>query len=617
MKSNIFMKRALYSVRTLFILGVGLACLWVISTLLNFRVDLTQERFFTLSSGSQRLVEKLPDDVTIKFYFSRSAKNIPPPIKAYATRVEDLLRQYANQSKGKITLETLDPRPDTDADNWARRYGLKPVPLADGAEMFFGLAVFAGKKEAVLSYIDPRREQFLEYDVSEALQKLINKERPRVGILSGLELIAKKPVQDMQSLLQGKGDWVLISELRKVSAVEEIPTDVKKIPEQINILVVHHPKSFSEDVLRAIDQFVMRGGKLIALVDPFSRFELDKQFQEGNVSGSNSSDLRQLFTAWDIEFDPLKITGDLKHPTQINAGGVPVVYPLFVQVPEKGLSKESMITSQLRQMMFGEAGSLALRSGSPHRFDPLVSTSASAGWVPSDAPRSGPESAARRLSSDGREYVVAAMLRGKLKSAFSPSSSDPGWLSQTKEETAVVLVADSDFVADSNSVQKFAFGNQIVARPVNDNLNFIVNAVDFLGGSEDLIGIRSRTKFSRPFERLVDIREKAQAKWKSEEDSLQSRLAQAQAKLNEMQGAKLEGNKLVLTREQQSEIERFRAEEAQMRTRLREVRKNLREDIESLGRTLVVLNMAVVPVGVSLAGGFVFYRRSRKKSKGK
>lgn len=616
MKSNFFLSRAIYSARAMGILALVLGCFWIIFSTLGIRLDLTQEKFFTLSEGSRNLVSKLPDDVTLKFYFSRSVKNLPVPIKAYATRVEDLLRQYVAKSNSKMSLEILDPRPDTDADTWARRYGLKPVPVGDGSELFFGLAVFAGKKEAVIPYIDPRREQFLEYDISEALQKLITKDRPVVGIMSSLQMIAKTPVYDMQSIMQGKGDWVLVNELRKIADVEDVATDVKSIAERIKILVVHHPKSLSDDTLRAIDQFVMKGGKLIALVDPFSRFDLDKQYQAGTTSQiANTSDLKTLFSAWDIEFDSSKMVGDLKHPTQINAGGTPLTYPFFAQIVEKGMNKESKITGQLRQIMVGEAGSVSLRSGSPHKFESLFTTSTSAGIIATDSLQMGPDAASRRLTNDSKEYTIAGLLRGKLKSAFTAPSGDANWLAQSKNDALVVVVADADFVADQNSVQKIPFANQIVAKPINDNLNFIINSIDFLGGSEDLIAIRSRSRFSRPFDRLVDIQEKAQAKWKSEEDAIQNKLTETQAKLREMQGARIEGNKIVLTPEQQSAIERFRAEESQMRTRLREVRKNLREDIESLGRSLVLVNLAVVPIGVSLVGGFVFRRRANKNGK--
>lgn len=615
MKSNIFLSRAVYSAKALGVLAFVLSCLWTIVSVLGLRLDVTQEKFFTLSAGSRSLIAKLPEDVTLKFYFSQSVKNLPVPVKAYAVRVEDLLKQYVAAGKGKITFERLDPRPDTDADNWARRYGLKPVPAGDGSELFFGLAVFAGKKEAVIPYIDPRREQFLEYDISEALQKLISKSRPVIGMLSSLEMISKTPVNDLQSVMQGKGDWMIVNELRKIADVEEVPADAKSISDRIKILMVHHPKNLSDDTLRAVDQFVLKGGKLIAFVDPFSRFDFDKQLQSGSKSVAAVSDIKTLFAAWDIEFDSSRLVGDLKYPTQINAGGNQLTYPFIVQIVEKGLNKESKITSQLRQMMFGEAGSLNLRSGSPHTFDRLVTTSPSAGTIPSDTLQAGPEAAIRRLSNDGKEYTFAALVRGKFKSAFKARDGETGWVNQAATDAVVLVAADADFVADQYAVQKIPFANQIIAKPINDNLNFIINAVDFLSGSEDLIAIRSRGRFARPFDKLVDIQEKAQAKWKDEENSLQSKLAQTQAKLQEMQGARIEGNRIVLTPEQQNEIEKFRAEESQMRKRLREVRKNLREDIESLGRTLSVVNLALVPVGISLAGGIVFRRRANRNNK--
>ena len=270
-------------------------------------------------------------------------------------------------------------------------------------------------------------------------------------------------------------------------------------------------------------------------------------------------------------------------------------------------------------MMFGEAGSLNLRAGSPHTFDRLITTSSSAGTIISDTLQSGPDAAIRRLSNEGKEHTVAALVRGKLKSAFKPRDGESGWVNQASSDAVVLVASDADFIADQYAVQKIPFANQIIAKPLNDNVNFVINAIDFLNGSEDLIAIRSRGRFVRPFDKLVEIQEKAQAKWKDEENSLQTKLAQTQAKLQEMQGARIEGNRIVLTPEQQSEIEKFRAEESQMRKRLREVRKNLREDIESLGRTLALVNLALVPVGVSVAGGVVFRRRlnrtsSRKKN---
>lgn len=613
MKKSVFKLQTIYSASSLATVVIFLACLWTIATITNFRFDVTQEKFYTLSEGSNNLITKLPQDTIIRVYFSQSAKNVPLPIKNYAIRVQDLLRQYVNAADGKITLETLDPQPDTDAELMARRYGIKPVPLGDGTEMFFGIAFFSGKSETAIPYIDPRREQFLEYDISEQLHKLLSKEQIKVGIISSLDMITSTPAPDLQAALQGRGDWAVVSELKKISSVEKLEQNIESIPEQIKVLVLHHPKDLPENTLKAIDRFVRKSGRLIVLVDPFSRFDLDRQYQTNNPEKSISSNIEKLFKAWEIEFDSSKVVGDLKFPTQINSAGDSISFPFFIQVGKSGLNKDSIITNNLKQLIITEPGSIRLRAGSSHRLEPLLETSTSTGTVQAEVARLGPNAMRQKTTSEKNSFTLAALVRGKFKSAFSDEK-----LSKTEDESntenVVLVIGDTDFIADQNSVQRVQFANQIVLRHVNDNIRFFINSVEFLGGSEDLISIRSRSRVLRPFEKLVEIQEAAQSKWKSEEEAIQKALTETQRKLQEMQGARIEDNKLILTSEQQAEIEKFRNQESRMRKKLRDVRKNLREDIEQLGRRLTILNMTIVPLGVSIVGGIIFRKRAKRST---
>jgi ABC-type uncharacterized transport system involved in gliding motility auxiliary subunit len=607
--------------------GIGVlilvvVCINIIASRLHGRVDVTSEKVYTLSQGTNDIIHDLKDDVEVKFYFSRSIKDLPVQFKTYASRVEEVLLEYAARSGGHISVAVVDPKPDTDDEEWARKYGIQGVPLPSGTEMFFGVVFLRGNVETAIPFFDPRREEFLEYDLSEALLRSEKSDKPKVGIISSMPIMRDATLGDMQQ--DGPNEWAFVSELRKSFDLSEILATSTSIPKDVAALIVYHPKDLSEGALYAIDQYVLNGGRMIAAVDPMSRIDLMHQSRmEGQNPGAprdTSSNLKKLFDAWGIVYDSQKLVGDSENSVQINAGGQEMLYPFFINFTNSGLSKTSVITANLTSFMYAEGGSIDLVQGSTAKLEPLITTSKSAGLVgPGYGGFSNPMMLVSQLKAGDKPLVLAGIVTGKFKTAFPqglPQKSDsaPGdaQIMEAEKESAVLVVADTDFIFDNNAVDKMRFLNQIMLRPKNGNLAFMINAVDYLGGSPALISIRSKGRIARPFTVVDDLQRKAQDHWKKVEDDLSNQINELQRKLSDLQAQRADGSSLQMTPEQQAEISKFREEERQVRRKRREVRKNLREEIESLGNKLAAANLVIVPSLVSVFGISSMVKRSRK-----
>lgn len=614
-----WIKRTSTNTATLALIVVAVVLVNVLGALFYFRWDVTEGSLYTLSNGSVRILERMneaKEDVEVKFYFSRSLKSVPVPFKMHAQRVEELLKEYTERSRGSLKLRVYDPKPDTEEEEWARKYGVAGLQLGDGDQLYFGAVFLRGKKEIPIPYFDPRKEEDLEYDVSQALSRVLRRTDPKVGVLSSFEV--------MGNPMQGGDSWAVVDELRKNYDVVSVANGATSIDEAISVLLVIHPKGLSDTVLYALDQFVLRGGQLLVFVDPMSRTDLQQAFQNQTAFQQGfqpSSDLMKLFGAWGVEYMPVRVVGDNRFATTVNLpnmGAVP--YPLFMSVPESGLSKDSKITKDLKQILVAEGGYIELKKDSPSQLEPLISTSDQSGTQFAMGGQIDPASLMRQFRSDGKTRVVAGFVRGMFASAFPdgpPQSDKPGevggqHLLRAPEERTVLLVADVDMLADHNSVQSFQFAGRRVHQPINDNLNFVANAVELLVGGGDLVSIRSRGNFARPFTKLQEIQANAQKEWKAQEEELSGKLRDLQGRLSKLEGARVEGNRVVLSQQQNDEIRGFREEEVRVRKKLREVRKNLREDIERLGRNLIALNMLLMPLLIAGVGILVFFLRSKR-----
>ncbi len=623
-----------YTTITILLLFVCLIAINVVAYFLPIRLDMTEDRLFTIAEGTRKIVENIEDPVTIKYYFSKSTEDLPPQYKAYGQRVEEILQEYALLSKGKIKLESFDPKPDTEEEEWAQKYGIGQVGLPNGNTFYFGMVALMLDQEMAIPFFDSRRQEFLEYDISQALLKVSNTQAPKIGILTGINVMGA-PSQ----FGQPASEWVLVSELKKNFEVESIETTTEEIPDDVTLLIVMHPKNLSDRTVYAIDQYVLRGNRLIVLVDPNSReaAQNDPMAQFGRPPDPQSN-LPKLLKNWGVEFDTSKLVGDFAYATPINAGqGGVIRYPLWMSMGEDALDRDHPITSELEMLLLIEAGYLKKAEGSSFDFTPVLKTSADSGEVDAFSIRfSPPDKILRDLKPDQTERTLAALVQGTFKTAFpsgqpakeqqegddpnaEPEPDTPLKHSHLNEATAsnnILVIADVDLASDSYSVQKMNFLGQTIVQPINDNLNFMLNSVEFLSGNDALMSIRSRGRFSRPFTRLIALEQAAQLRFQEEEIELQKKLEDVRQKLRDLEASKDGSQQILLSPEQQEEIKKFRDEELKTRKELREVRKNLRQDIETLGNQLLAINLLAIPLLVGVAGIVVYGRRTRRRKTG-
>jgi len=626
------------------LLLVGLVLVNYLASSIPVRLDATSESIYSLSNGTKAMLGKIEDPITLDLYFSRDANGLPIAYKNYAARVQEMARQYVRASRGKLTLNVINPRPDTPDEEKATGSGLTPqVAQQGGEQFFFGLVVTQADLQKTIPAFTPQREQFLEYDLSKLVHSVQQFDKPKLGLLTSLPLQGTSP-QQMQMMMmmrqQPQPGQMVMTELEQSFEVVTVEPTATELPANLNVLFVAHPQNVAPKLQYAIDQFILSGKPVVLAVDPssqhFKRQSNPQQMMMGGGPQNVSSDLPTLLNAYGIQYDAQKVVGDLENATQVQTGGGGTArYPIWLSLRGKEwFSATSMPTAQLNSVMFIEAGSIAKREGSDVTFTPLVWTSSQSGDVASMMLQfAQPDDVAKQITPTGRK-TVAALVTGKFKTAFpdgapkdeKPPGEDPSKpavppapavpvdanrLTESKATSTLFIIADTDWLFDDYSVRKFNFFGQSAAEPFNDNLAFAANAVEFLGGSQDLISIRGKGTSLRPFVVVRKMEAEAQKQYQAKLTELDTRLQQVQTKLTELQGKKGEGNRLVATPEMAKAIEDFQKQQAAMRGERREIRRALREDIDRLENRLLVINLLATPLLIGAFG--VWFYRSRRK----
>jgi ABC-type uncharacterized transport system involved in gliding motility auxiliary subunit len=608
------MKKLMYSGAGLLLIAVAFLAFNMLSALGlgNVRLDLTEQKLYTISEGTERILGELDEPINLYFFYSDKAARDLAVLRNYAVRVQEMLKAYERAANGKIKLHIIDPEPFSEDEDKAAGFGLQAVPAnQSGEQIYFGLAgtnALDGKQ--IIPFFPLDQEEFLEYQLSQLVQGLAKPERPVIGLLSGLQLNGGFDMMARQPM----APWMVMEEVRQLFKIDSLKAGIDQIPDQVSVLLLVHPKNLPEPTLYAIDQFVLRGGKLLVFVDPLSEADNAPPMLPGDDQGK-ASDLEPLFKAWGLRMVPDKVLGDGSYALAVSMGQGqrPARHAAWLALPQRAMSQDDVATAGLESINIATAGILEPLEGAKTQFVPLLQSSEYA--MPFDAERftalANPEELIRDLEPTGERYAIAARISGPAQSAYPNGIEGQRDGLKSADNINVIAVADTDLLTDRMWVQVQDFFGQRVPQPFADNAGFAINALDNLSGSDALISVRSRGRFSRPFEVVEALQREAEAQFRVKEEDLQKRLAETDQKLASLQQQD-PTKALELTPEQQATVQQFIAEKLRIRKELREVRFQLNADIEALGRTLKLLNILAVPLLLTFGVLALWLWRRRK-----
>ncbi|MGW8368010.1 MAG: Gldg family protein [Gammaproteobacteria bacterium] len=592
----------------------------------GMRWDLTEGQLFTISEGTKRILADIDEPVNLYYFFSDKQTADLPTVRDYARRVEEMLDEFAAYAGSNIKLQKIDPVPFSEQEDLAAKFGLQSVPVGNSGEtIYFGVAGTNSVDDAAaIPFMHADKQQFLEYDLAKLVYTLANPKRPVIGVMTSLPMLS-----DFDPMTQRIRDsWILAEQIEGLFDLRRIATTADRIDDDVDVLMLVHPKNLPDNTLYAIDQFVLAGGKALIFVDP--RAEMDRPTNPNDpmaaMQASQSSDLARLFEAWGIEYSPNQIVGDKQLALSITMrpGEPPVRHVGMLGLTRDSLDQDDVVSGGLDQVNVAMIGYFRKSDDAAIELIPLIQSSADAMPIPADRLRflADPAELLDGFEATGERYVLAARLKGELETAFpdgapapagdtgSGESADaPEHLSSSDGEISMILVADTDVLTDRLWVQVNRFFGQRIANAWASNGDFVVNALDNLTGSNDLIGIRGRATYSRPFLRVQELEREADERWRGTIQELEDQLAQTESKLAELQANRDDDNLAILTDEQSAELERFQQQRIQVRRDLRDVQLTLNQDKERLGVWLKVLNILVLPFLLTIALAFFASRR--------
>jgi len=617
------------------LLFIGLTVLFNYA-LRGWRLDLTQNRLYTTAPGTERVLANIREPINLYFFFSQKAAVGIPDLNTYGTRVREFLQELASRANGKLRLHVIDPQPFSEEEDRAAELGVRGVPLGGaGGQFYFGLAgTNSTDGRAAIEFFDPKKEQFLEYDVVKLVYELANPKKPVVAWMSTLPMTGGFDPRTGQM----REPWMVYSDAQQLLDVRPLAQNATRIDPDVNVLVLVHPKELSPATQFAIDQYALRGGHILAFVDPLAESDTSGA-EPGNpmaaMGADKSSHLTPLLTAWGVKFNPDEVVADRGHALSVTLrqGEQPVEHLGILGLDKSSFAASDVVTAGLSNVNVATAGYLEpltgaqacqpVKAGQPC-FEPLLQSSADAEPLPTARFRMlfDPATLLDGFKPTGKRYVLGARVSGNVHSAF-PGGPPAGVtlpagqtaLKQSVKPLNLVVFADTDMLADFMWVREQNFFGERMTQAWASNGDLVDNALDNLAGSADLISVRGRATFQRPFDRVERLRRAADERLHAKEQELEAQLRDTESKLEALQSKKDSGSALILTPEQEKEIEHFQTEKLRIRKELRAVRAGLNENIERLGTTLKIINIVLVPlIFAGLALLVWWWRRQRRRA---
>lgn len=633
----------------LFSLG-GVAAVLVIAVAANliahtlgWRVDATENKIFTLSNGTRQILDGLESEVTIRFYATRDDNAMPVMLRSYAERVADLLREYESLADGMLDVQVLDARPDTEVADSAALDGVPPQQIDLASSIYFGLSFTCIDQKTAIPFLSPERENLLEYDITRAISEVSTFEKKTIGLMSSLDVLGSPASMMMNPAMAPpqQEPWLAMQELQSMFEVEELEFDGEPIPEEIDVLVLVHPAAIDEATEFQIDQFLLRGGQLIAFLDP--QCLVAQQQQPRNpmmpqMTGA-ASDLPNLLEAWGLRLSSQVVADPVFRTVMSRPGGAPAPVSGVLSINPDGLNPDDVVTSQMDSLLMVFAGTFEGDPDEGLEATHLVYSSAQASLVD----RMAAQGASAGEPSEQAPLPLAVRLSGTFTTAFPdgrPDDPDEGgadepgegggqaesaseggesgaepagdFLKRSARSGSVVLVGDVDMLFDNFAVETQNILGQRLVMPINGNISLFLNCVELLAGDSELITIRSRGAIRRPFTVVREMEAEAEARYRDQIARLEDELNQTQQRLSQLQQVQPEDGKLLLTPEQEEEIRKFEQRRAEVRNELKKVRRELREDVEQLQARIKWANILGMPLVVIVIGAVVAVLRKRK-----
>ena len=621
------------------LLFIGLTILFG-SVVRGWRIDLTQNGLYTTAPGTVKILKGLKEPVNLYFFYSEKAVNTLPELKTYGNRVRDLLQEMVARSNGNLRLSIIDPQPYSDDEDRAAELGVRGQPVSqDGQNLYFGLAgTNSTDGHQAIEFFDPRKEEFLEYDVVKLIYQLSSPKKAVVGWMSSIPMGGGTNTVDPQTG-QEREPPVMFTQAEQLFTVKPVSMVATSIDPDVDVLVIVHPKALTPATQFAIDQYALRGGHILMFVDPVAEADTagaDPQNPMAAMTANKSSDPGLLLKAWGVDFNSHEVIGDLGHALQVamRQGEQPVRHLGILGMDTASFNPKDVVAAGLNSVNFATVGHVEpgkgtqvaaptkpcdLKLASPC-FEPLITSSKQAAPIPAErfAMLFDPSQLRDGFKPTGQQYTFAARVSGNVKSAFpggppAGAAASGNVLKESAKPLNLIVFADTDMLQDFMWVRMQNFFGQRVASAIASNGDLVANAMDNLAGSTDLISVRGRATFTRPFDRVEALRRNAEDRFRAKEQQVEEELKTTEEKLTQMQSRKDDRSSMILSPEQEQEVDRFKQEQVRLRKSLRDVRLGLNEDIQNLRRNLMILNIVVFPVlFVLIIAGIGYWRRRHR-----
>jgi ABC-type uncharacterized transport system involved in gliding motility auxiliary subunit len=605
------------------LLLIGLTVLFD-HALRGWRVDLTANHLYTTAPGTDRILKSLKEPINLYFFYSEKAASQVPEIATYGVRVREFLEEIAARSGGKVQLHIVDPQPFSEDEDRAAELGVHGKQLdAAGNQLYFGMAGTNSTdgKEAI-DFFDPKKEEFLEYDVVKRIYQLATPKKPVIGWLSSLPMANGFDQQTGQM----REPWAIYTQAQQLFDVRAVEPTSAKIDPDISVLVVVHPKNLSPALQFAIDQFALRGGRVAMFVDPLSDADqsgADPQNPMAAMQADKSSQPGPLLAAWGVQFNPKQVVADRGHALQVSTrqSESPVLHLGILGLDTTDFTPGDVITAGLSNVNVATAGNLEPVKGSPTKFEPLLVSSTDAALLPVErfAMLFDPNSLRDGFKPTAKRYVMGARVIGNVKTAFPAGppagvTLAPGQtaLKESAKPLNLVVFADTDLLTDYLWVHVQTVFGQHVAQEFANNGDLVLNTLDNLAGSADLISVRGRASFARPFDRVEKLRHVADDQFRAKEQELEQQLRDTEEKLTALQSKRNDKSATILSPDQEKELDNFQDEKLRIRKELRAVRAGLDKDIKGLGNEVKLINIVAAPVCFALVALLFTLWRRRK-----